>query len=121
MNPLALLLLAAAAGGGHTFGSQRAGTPVKLDAVLDQLHGAVSTLEKVNELTRMSNTMGTPPFSFPAPSSGHIPASAEITEESSLPPPAQNQIPSFPNLDLQNAMQTLGPILSMLGNNQNSR
>ena len=43
MNPLALLLLAAAAGGGRMPGMSGGGAPIKLDNVLEQLHGAVNT------------------------------------------------------------------------------
>ena len=117
MNPLALLLIAAAAGGGKA-PNMAQGTSLKLDNVLDQLHGAVNTLEKVSELSRMGSSMSNS-FSLPSPASGHIPVAAEAAEESShQAPPAA---PSLPNIDLQSAMQTLGPILSMLGNNQNSR
>lgn len=118
MNPLALLLLAAAAGGGKMPNMAQSSSPFKLDNVLDQLHGAVNTLEKVSELSRMGNSVSSA-FSLPSPSSGHIPVPTEVTEEASQQ--AQPALPSLPNIDLQSAMQTLGPLLSMLGNNQNSR
>ncbi len=118
MNPLALLLLAAATGGGRSSGMAYNG-PMKLDTILDQLHGAVNTLEKVNELSRIGNTVSQ---SIPLPSAAHIPASAQPVEEPDFSVPASAApAPSLPNIDLQGAMQALGPILSMLGNNQNSR
>lgn len=116
MNPLALLLLAAAAGGGRMPRPQ--GGAFKLDTVLDQLHGAVNTLEKVSELSRMGNA-AVSSFSLPSPSAGHIPVNADPADVQDNG--AQPSAPSLPNIDLQNAMQTLAPILSMLGNNQNSR
>lgn len=118
MNPLALLLLAAAAGNGKHTGISS--PPVKLDTVLDQLHGAVNALEKVNELSRIGASIPSS-FSLPASSSAHIPVSAQpIDEPDSSPQPPAPPSPS-PNFDIQGAMQALGPILSMLGNNQNSR
>lgn len=129
MNPLALLLFAAAAGGGRIPGLRGAmpgsGAPANLDSLLSQLQGAVNTLEKVSELSRIGTN-----FSAPAPrqvpQSAHIPAPAletEIPSEDeniSLPAPAQSA-PQLPNIDLQSAMQTLGPLLSMLSGNQNSK
>lgn len=117
MNPLALLLIAAATGGGKQMPGRSQGAPFQLDSVIGQLHGAVNTLEKVNELSRMGNTISN--FSLPSPSSAHIPAKADPVEEQEYE--SQSSAPSLPNIDLQSAMQTLGPILSMLGNNQNSR
>ncbi|MCQ4637121.1 hypothetical protein NE619_10320 [Anaerovorax odorimutans] len=121
MNPLALLLLAAAAGGGRIpgmSGMSGGGAPIKLDAVLDQLHGAVNTLEKVSELSRMGSSL-TGSVSLPAPASAHIPLPAEPVQEPDFA--QQPAAPSLPNIDLQSAMQTLGPILSMLGGGQNSK
>ena len=126
MNPLALLLIAAAAGG-RAPGSSYGAAPLHLDSLLDQLHGAVNTLEKFNEISRLGSRVSD--FSArPAPSSAHIPAPAQQTESApeALPvsSPAQTggaQLPGLPGIDLQSAMQTLGPILSMLGNNQNSK
>ena len=121
MNPLALLLLAAAAGGGRIpgmSGMSGGGAPIKLDHVLDQLHGAVNTLENVNQLSRMGSSLSGS-ASLPAPASAHIPLPAESIEEQE--PGPQPAAPSLPNIDLQSAMQTLGPILSMLGNGQNSK
>lgn len=121
MNPFALLLLAAATGGSRTSGSSY-GASSGLDSMLDQLHGAVNALEKVNELRRMGGSLANKPRSFsPPPASAHVPASAQPIEELD-PPPAPAPVPAaMPNIDLQGAMQALGPILSMLGNNQNSR
>ena len=119
MNPFALLLLAAAAGGGRAPNMGNGSTPIKLDSVLEQLHSTVNTLEKVNELSRMGSNM-TNSFSLPSPSMGHAPVSTEpvnALEPQDTPAPG----PSLPNIDLQGAMQALGPILSMLGNNQSSR
>ena len=48
MNPFALLLLAAVAGGGRIPGFSHEASPVRLDRILDQLHGAVNTLETVS-------------------------------------------------------------------------
>lgn len=123
MNPLALLLLAAAAG--NSRGSGLSPAPVKLDTVLNQLHGAVNTLEKVSELSRMGPVMSGA-FSLPGSShasSAHIPASAQPVPEPDYSPEPQPPVPAgFPaNFDLQGAIKTLGPILSMLGNNQSSR
>lgn len=118
MNPLALLLFAAAAGNGRHTGI--AASPVKLDTVLEQLHGAVSALEKVNELSRMG-TSAPVPFSLPASSSAHIPVSAQPPDEPEYSPQPQPPAPPSPNFDIQGALQALGPILSMLGNNQGSR
>lgn len=123
MNPLALLLLAAAAGNGR--GSGPSPVPFRLDTVLDQLHGAVNTLEKVNELSRIGPAMSggfTLPGSSHA-SSAHIPASAQPVQEADYSPEPHPPEPSnFPaNFDLQGAIKTLGPILSMLGNNQGTR
>ena len=126
MNPLALFLLAAAAGGRRMPGGSDRGpaeaAPIKLDTLVSQLQGAVNTLEKVSELSRMgsnlNSSMAAAPASLSAPASGHIPVSAEViqgTRETSAPQPAP---PAFPGFDLQSAMQTLGPLLSMLGNNQ---
>lgn len=128
MNPLALLLLAAAAGGGRmpvsSVRSSSESAPVKLDTLVSQLQGAVNTLEKVGELSRMGNslssTMSSAPATLTAPASAHIPVSAEVMEESH-DPSFQASPPSLPNLDLQKAMQTLGPLLSMLGSNQNPK
>lgn len=126
MNPFALLLIAAAAGG-RAPGSSYGAAPLKLDALLDQLHGAVNTLEKVNELSRLGNHISDFP-ARPAPSSAHIPSPVQQPESASETltsySPAQTgsaSLPNLPNIDLQSAMQTLGPILSMLGNNQNSK
>lgn len=119
MNPLALLLLAAAAGGGGRMpGMSGGGAPVKLDAMLDQLHGAVNTLEKVSELSRMGNSLAGA-ASLPAPASAHIPLPAEPIQDQDFA--QQSAAPSLPGIDLQSAMQTLGPILSMLGGGQNSK
>lgn len=118
MNPLALLLLAAAAGGNRRSGSPAA--PVKLDAVLDQLHGAVNTLEKVSDLSRMGPAVSGG-FSLPGPSSAHIPASARPAPEPEYAPQPQPSAQPPLNFDLQGAIKTLGPILSMLGSSQNSR
>lgn len=125
MNPLALFLLAAAAGGRRMPGgfdrSPAEAAPIKLDTLVSQLQGAVNTLEKVSELSRMGSNLNSSmaaPASLSAPASGHIPVSAEViqgTRETSAPQPAP---PAFPGFDLQSAMQTLGPLLSMLGNNQ---
>ncbi|MCI9598735.1 MAG: hypothetical protein HFE75_15945 [Firmicutes bacterium] len=119
MNPFTLLLLAAATGGGRISGGPY-GFSSGLDSMLDQLHGAVNALEKVNELRRMGGSLANKPRSFsPPPASAHVPASTQPIEElDPLPAPAT---PAMPNIDLQGAMQALGPILSMLGNNQNSR
>lgn len=123
MNPLALLLLAAAAGNGRNSGF--APSPVKLDAVLNQLHGAVNALEKVSELSRIGPAMSggfSLPGSSPA-SSAHIPVSAQpVPEPDDLPEPQSPGPANLPaNFDLQGAIKTLGPILSMLGNNQGAR
>lgn len=126
MNPLALLLIAAAAGSGNTV-SHTAAPPVKLDHLVSQLQGAVNTLERVGELSRIGSSAGSilensspAPIPSPAPATAHIPVSADVIEETHEP--AFNHAPSLlPNIDLQNAMQTLAPLLSMLGNNQNSR
>lgn len=119
MNPLALLLLAAAAGGGKK--NVVSGPPVKLDTVLEHLHGAVNTLEKVNELSRIGASL--PGSSLPAPSSAHVPASVQPVEEPEYSSQSSSPVPASPapNFDIQGAIQTLGPILSMLGNSQNSR
>lgn len=116
MNPLALLLLAAAAGNGRHAGIP--GPSIRLDAALDQLHGAVNALEKVSELSRMG-TSASGSFSLPPSSSAHIPASAQPVDEPDYTP--QPPAPPSSNFDIQGAVQALGPILSMLGNNQNPR
>lgn len=121
MNPFALLLLAAATGGGRTSGGPH-GLSLGLDSMLAQLHGAVNALEKVNELRRMGGSLANKPRPFsPPPVSAHVPASAQPMEELDPPPAPAPAPPAAPNIDLQGAMQALGPILSMLGNNQNSR
>lgn len=123
MNPFALLLLAAATGGNRMPGSSYS-SPSGLDSMLDQLHGAVNALEKVNELRRMGGSLANKSRSFsPPPASAHMPAAAQPIEElDPPPPPAPAPVPAaMPNIDLQGAMQALGPILSMLNNNQNSR
>lgn len=120
MNPLALLLLAAAAGGGRMPGRPISGEPIRLDALLSQLQGAVNTLERVNELSRMSSNL-TAPAPLPVPASAHIPVSAEPVPTQDLPQHQPQPAPSLPNIDLQSAMQTLGPILSMLSGGQNSK
>ena len=127
MNPLALLLLAAAAGGGRMPGtpdrSSSGIAPVKLDTLVHQLQGAVNTLEKVGELSRVGSSLSSTiaaPASLTAPASAHIPVSAEVMEES-RDPSFQAASPSLPNIDLQKAMQTLGPLLSMLGSSQNPK
>ncbi len=127
MNPFALLLLAAVAGGGRIPGFSHEASPVRLDRILDQLHGAVNTLEKVNEISRMgtslSNLSGLAPRQVP--SSAHIPAPSlpegEASGSVSPEAPPSSVSPELPAFDLQSAMQTLGPLLSMLGNNQNSK
>lgn len=122
MNPFALLLLAAAAGGGRTSGGSY-GFSSGFDIMLNQLHGAVNTLEKVNELRRVGGNFSNYSRSLSSPpASAHVPASTQPVEELDPPPPASAPAPpAMPNVDLQGAMQALGPILSMLGNNQNSR
>lgn len=121
MNPFALLLLAAAAGNGRTSSSPYTGS-LGLDTMLEQLHGAVNALEKVNELRHVGGRLANasrPPSSPPVPT--HAPAAAQPVEDLD-PPPAPVSAPApMPNIDLQGAMQALSPLLSMLGNNQNSK
>lgn len=117
MNPFALFFLAAMAGSTRTRGNQPGISSLRLDTLVNQLQGAISTLEKVNELSRLGSSVTVP--SAAAPASAHIPLPAEAVEDYSEP--VNNPPPALQNLDLQNIMQTLGPILSMLGNNQNSR
>ncbi|MCI8648449.1 MAG: hypothetical protein HFE76_17030 [Firmicutes bacterium] len=118
MNPLALLVLAAAAGNG-THSSMSSPT-VRLDTVLEQLHGAVRTLEKVSELSRIGSGVSNA-FSLPPSASAHIPVSAQPVAEQDYAPEPQPPAQPAANFDIQGAMQALGPILSMLGNNQNPR
>lgn len=118
MNPLALLVLAAAAGNGN-HGSMPS-PALRLDTVLEQLHGAVRTLEKVNELSRIGSNASSA-FSLPPSASAHIPVSAQPVSEQDYEPEPQPPAPPSSNFDIQGAIQALGPILSMLGNNQNSR
>ena len=131
MNPLALLLLVAAAGGGRTASYSHGNPSLSMDMLLSQLHGAINTLEKVSELGRIGTNLSGPVFtgSVPrqAPSSAHIPAPAPPSssfpedDEDSIQPESYPASPQLPNIDLQNAMQTLGPLLSMLSGNQNSK
>lgn len=128
MNPLALFLLAAAAGSqrrpeGYNYGSSE-NPPLRLNALVSQLQGAINTLEKVGELSRMGNKLSSgiaAPPPLDAPSSAHIPVSAEVLEESRESSSAHPAPPAFPDVDLQSALQSLGPLLSMLGNNQNPK
>ena len=131
MNPLALLLLAAAAGGRRMPGPSHGNVALNMDTLLSQLHGAVNTLEKVSELSHIGTNLSGPVFtgSVPrqVPSSAHIPAPAPTPasfpedETSPLPPEPSASAPQLPNIDLQSAMQTLGPLISMLSGNQNSK
>lgn len=121
MNPFALLLLAAAAGGGRTSSSLYTGSS-GLDTMLDQLHGAVNALEKVNELRRVGGSLANTSRSLSSPPvSAHIPAPSQPVEDLDPPPVPVSAPAPMPNIDLQGAMQALSPLLSMLGNNQNSK
>ena len=121
MNPLPLLLLAAAAKGRKSPGAANTAA-FDLDIILGQLHGAVNALEIVTELSHMSSSVSK---ALPSPVSAHTPPSLPPENAEDIKPaPGSSQASSFPdlsNLDLQGAIQTLGPLLSMLGGSQNSR
>ncbi len=119
MNPFPLLLLAAAAGGGSGAKNPYVSLP-GFDTMLNQLHGAVNAMEKVNELRQMGENFSNQPQSLSSPpASAHVPVMSQPAEAME-PSPAPPSVPT-PNIDLQGAMQALAPLLSMLGNNQNSR
>lgn len=119
MNPLVILLLATVAN------NNRQSLPFnlesfKLDGVLDQLHTTVDALEKVNQLSQIGKASNS--FSLPAPSAPAVSAPPAPIEQAPPPTPEPTQSAQpFPNIDLQSAMQTLGPLLSMMGNGQNPK
>lgn len=113
MNPIGLLLIAMVAGGGRSPAQAPApASSLQLDSLLSTLHSTVNTLEKVNQITQMSVPMHK---SMPLPA----PDTNDVSTVESIP----GDTPSSPlgNIDLQSAMQTLGPIISMLSNSQNSK
>ncbi len=123
MNPFALLLLAAAAEGGtarkNSYGSSSSSG---FDTMLNQLQGAVNAMEKVNELRQMGAKISNHSHSLSSPpASAHVPVVTQPVEELESPPASAPAPAAMPNIDLQGAMQALSPLLSMLGNNQNSR
>lgn len=125
MNPLPLLLFALASKGGNTpFGSAQSmnfssANSMPFDSLLNTLQHTVNTLEKVNHLSRtMSSTLNNPPAASPAPFSAPVAAEESFDIENQPaqfePQPVQQTPAPFGNIDLQNAIQNLAPILSML-------
>lgn len=128
MNPLPLLLFALASKGGNSpFGSAQSmnfssANTLPFDSLLNTLQHTVNTLEKVNQLSRtMSSTLNNPatvstaPFSTPVAAEESFDVENQPAEFESQP---MQQTPTpFGNIDLQNAIQTLSPILSMLNQN----
>lgn len=115
MNPLPILLLTAmmSRGGGSPSKSGFSDSgAMQLDSVLSALQNTVSTLEKVSQLSQMTNTAGA--VALPASA-----AAAHSAESESAPAPDNSAALSA--ADLQNAMQSLAPLISMFTGNQSDR
>lgn len=114
MNPLPILLLTAmmSRGGGSPSKSGFSDSgAMQLDSVLSALQNTVSTLEKVSQLSQMTNTAG----------AVALPASAAAHSAESESAPAPDNSAALSAADLQNAMQSLAPLISMFTGNQNDR
>lgn len=108
--------------------------PLQFDHILNQLQTTVSTLEKVNKLTQLGslgNILGGGPASLPAPLPEPISHDSYESHEEHKSHDSSNSSNScfdiqalanqLSGVDLESAMKTIGPLLSMFGGDKNSR